>query len=74
MKCPHCSSNKLQTYDSRKVADYVVRKRKCITCDERFYTIESYMSEEELEDIENLRRTARDPRSESQSQSTEDIG
>jgi hypothetical protein len=27
-----------------------------LDCDERFYTIESYMSEEQLEEIENLKR------------------
>ena len=72
MKCTHCNHTKLATYDTRHVADFVVRKRKCMSCDERFYTIESYMSEEQLEDIENLRRGYDDTGSESESQSTED--
>ena len=58
MKCPACDSLKIHTYDSRRVEDKVVRKRKCLVCDERFYTLEQYMSEEELEEIQQLRRTS----------------
>jgi hypothetical protein len=35
----------------------VVRKRKCLACDERFYTLEQYMSEDELEEIQEMRRS-----------------
>lgn len=58
MKCPACDSTKIHTYDSRRVKDRVVRKRKCMVCDERFYTLEQYMSEEELEEIQQLRRSS----------------
>lgn len=56
MKCPNCASTKIHTYDTRRVEDKVVRKRKCIGCDERFYTLEQYMSEDELEEIQEIRR------------------
>ena len=56
MNCAECGSNRLHIYDSRHVGDYVVRKRKCLACEEKFYTIESYMTEEELEMIENLKK------------------
>lgn len=74
MNCPECSHAKLATYDTRHVADYVVRKRKCLACDERFYTIESFMSEDELENIENLKRGHYDTGSESEATSEEDAG
>jgi transcriptional regulator NrdR family protein len=54
--CADCGSPKLAVYDTRHVHNYVVRKRKCLACDARFYTLESYMSEEELAEIENLKR------------------
>lgn len=56
MNCPECESSKLNIYDSRHVGNYVVRKRRCVACDERFYTLESYMSQEELDEIENIKR------------------
>ncbi len=56
MNCADCGSSKLAVYDTRHVGDYVVRKRKCVSCDEKFYTLESYMSEEELEEIEAIRK------------------
>jgi len=56
MKCPACANNKIATYDTRRIEDMVVRKRKCLACDERFYTLEQYMSEEELEEVQQLRR------------------
>jgi transcriptional regulator NrdR family protein len=55
MNCPECESSKLNIYDSRHIGNHVVRKRKCLACDERFYTLESYMSEEELAEIESIR-------------------
>lgn len=56
MKCPACDSTKIHTYDTRRIEDRVVRKRKCLACDDRFYTLEQYMSEDELEEIQQLRR------------------
>lgn len=73
MKCTDCGSIKVITYDTRRVEDKVVRKRRCTNCDTRFYTLEQYMSEDELEEIQELRRkqTVYDPRSESQSEGEE---
>jgi len=56
MQCPSCRNTKIATYDTRRIEDMVVRKRKCLACDERFYTLEQYMSEEELEEVQELRR------------------
>jgi hypothetical protein len=56
MQCPSCRNTKIHTYDTRRVEDKVVRKRKCTVCDERFYTLEQYMSEDELEEIQEIRR------------------
>lgn len=56
MNCADCGNSKLAIYDTRHIGDYVVRKRKCLKCDEKFYTIESYMSEEELATIEEIKR------------------
>jgi len=56
MNCSECQSSRLNIYDSRHIGDYVVRKRKCLDCDEKFYTIESYLTEEQLEEIEKLKR------------------
>lgn len=73
MKCTDCGSIKVITYDTRRVEDKVVRKRRCTNCDTRFYTLEQYMSEDELEEIQELRRKQinHDPRSESQSEGEE---
>jgi transcriptional regulator NrdR family protein len=70
MQCPSCSSTKILTYDTRRIEDKVVRKRRCISCEERFYTLEQHMSEEELEEVQELKRkqTVHDPRSKSQSE------
>lgn len=57
MKCPSCTNTKIATYDTRRIEDMVVRKRKCLACDERFYTLEQYMSEDELEEVQQLRRS-----------------
>jgi hypothetical protein len=57
MQCPSCRNTKIATYDTRRIEDMVVRKRKCLACDERFYTLEQYMSEDELEEIQELRRS-----------------
>lgn len=74
MNCADCGSTRLHIYDSRHIGDHVVRKRKCLACEERFYTIESYMTEEELANIENMRRLRYDTGSESETASTEDAG
>ncbi len=73
MKCPACDSTKIHTYDTRRIVDKVVRKRRCLECEDRFYTLEQYMSEDELEEIQELRRKQihHDPRSESQSEGEE---
>lgn len=73
MQCPSCNSTKILTYDTRRIEDKVVRKRRCIECESRFYTLEQYMSEDELEAIQELKRkqTHHDPRSESQSEGEE---
>lgn len=73
MKCTDCGSARVHTYDTRRIEDKVVRKRKCLDCDTRFYTLEQYMSEDELEEIQELRRkqTGHDPRRQSQSEGTE---
>jgi transcriptional regulator NrdR family protein len=56
MNCADCGNSKLAIYDTRHVGNHVVRKRKCLKCDEKFYTIESYMTEEELATIEEIKR------------------
>lgn len=56
MKCPACDSTKIHTYDTRRVDNMVVRKRKCVNCEDRFYTLEQYMSEDELEEVQQLRK------------------
>jgi transcriptional regulator NrdR family protein len=72
MQCPSCRNTKIATYDTRRIEDMVVRKRKCLACDERFYTLEQYMSEDELEEVQEIRKKQiHDPRSESQSEGEE---
>ena len=56
MNCPECQSSDLKIYDSRHIGDYVVRKRECLSCNEKFYTIETYMSEEDLLEIEAIKK------------------
>ncbi len=56
MNCADCGNSKLAIYDTRHIGQYVVRKRKCLGCDERFFTIESYMTEEELADVEAIKQ------------------
>ncbi len=74
MNCAGCGSPRLATYDSRHIGEHVVRKRKCLACEERFYTIESYMTEEELANIENMRRLRYDTGSEGQTERAESAG
>lgn len=73
MKCPACDSTKIHTYDTRRIEDKVVRKRRCTNCEDRFYTLEQYMSEDELEEVQQLKKKiiAYDPRSESKSEGEE---
>ena len=82
MKCPSCANTKIVTYDTRRIEDMVVRKRKCLNCEDRFYTLEQYMSEDELEEVQQLKKKIEevqeirkkqihDPRSESQSEGEE---
>lgn len=59
LNCSECQSNRLNIYDSRHVFDYVIRKRKCLSCDHRFYTVETYLTEEELLDIEAMKKEAK---------------
>jgi transcriptional regulator NrdR family protein len=56
MRCSECESDKLKIYDSRHVGDYVVRKRQCVSCGDKFFTIETYMSEEQLAEIEAMKQ------------------
>lgn len=73
MKCPACDSTKIHTYDTRRIEDKVVRKRRCLECEDRFYTLEQYMSEDELEEVQQLKKKiiVYDPRSESESEGEE---
>ena len=73
MQCPSCRNTKIATYDTRRIEDMVVRKRKCLACDERFYTLEQYMSEEELEEVQELKRKqiVHDPRKSGEDKSPE---
>lgn len=75
MKCTDCGSVKVITYDTRRIEDKVVRKRRCTDCDSRFYTLEQYMTEDELEEVQELRKKQlqNDPRGESQSESEEAV-
>ena len=56
MNCPECESNHLKIYDSRHIDNYVIRKRKCEECGDKFFTIESYLTQEQLDEIEILRK------------------
>lgn len=40
MKCPMCGSDNIRTADSRSDLDSVVRRKKCLVCNHRWYTIE----------------------------------
>ncbi len=57
MNCPNCNHRKLTIYDSRHTQETVMRKRRCLACEYRFYTVENYMSEEELEVLLEERKT-----------------
>ena len=40
MNCPKCGSNQLLVIDSRQTEDYCRRRRKCLSCGNRFSSIE----------------------------------
>lgn len=40
MKCPMCGSDNITTVDSRSDNDSVVRRKKCLSCNNRWSTIE----------------------------------
>jgi len=41
MRCPECSSSRLTVVSTSSCADgRVVRRRQCLICDHRFYTIQ----------------------------------
>lgn len=72
MMCPECEHNKVHTYDSRKLLEGVLRKRKCLGCDFRFYTYESIMSEDEFEEFQHrLREHYHDTGSQSETEREE---
>ena len=70
MICPACEHTVIHTYDSRKLGGGVLRKRKCLSCDFRFYTFEALMSEDEFEELQQ--RIQHDARSQSQTKCKED--
>lgn len=52
MNCPHCGHRKLFIYDSRHIhLEGVIRKRRCASCEFRFFTLESIMTEDEYEEL-----------------------
>ncbi len=56
MNCPNCNHRKLAIYDTRHTQETVMHKRRCLSCEYRFYTVENYMSEEELEVLQEERK------------------
>jgi transcriptional regulator NrdR family protein len=42
MNCPYCGSNQVKVDDSRSNGKTVMRRRKCITCNQLFKTRELY--------------------------------
>ena len=67
-----CGSSILHTYDTRKILDGVMRKRKCLACDFRFYTYELPLSEEQYDELQlRLKETRRDAGSQSETEREE---
>lgn len=64
MNCPNCQSNNTQVRDSRPHPDGIFRRRRCLTCNHRFSTIE--IKKDDYEDmkyiIERAKRNAQLPR------------
>lgn len=72
MLCPMCEHAVLHTYDSRKILEGVLRKRKCLGCDFRFFTYERPMSEDEYEDLQlRLKEHHHDARSQGETEREE---
>lgn len=72
MLCPVCEHAGLHTYDSRKVLEGVLRKRKCLDCDFRFFTFERPMSEDEYDDLQlRLKEQHYDTRSQGETEREE---
>jgi transcriptional regulator NrdR family protein len=57
MNCPHCDGKRLAIYDSRHTQYDVIRKRRCLSCEFRFFTLERYMTEEEFDDARSESKT-----------------
>ena len=47
MNCPKCNHKKLAIYDSRHTLLLVIRKRRCLACEFRFFTLERMMTEDD---------------------------
>ena len=45
MICPVCFSNQIHVVDSRNKGNFVCRRRECLTCGERFSTVEMLKDE-----------------------------
>ena len=39
-QCPNCGSEQVMVYDSRSRDHYIIRRRKCMDCDNRFTSYE----------------------------------
>ena len=53
MECPICE-NRTKTIDSRPWLGTRYRKRECLECGARFWTIEQYCDEEDMKDVRDL--------------------
>jgi transcriptional regulator NrdR family protein len=53
MNCPQCNHKKLVIYDSRHTLTLVVRKRRCLSCEFRFFTLERIMTEDDYKEIDD---------------------
>jgi transcriptional regulator NrdR family protein len=70
--CPECEHTVVHTYDTRKLGGGVLRKRKCLSCDFRFYTYELPLSEEQYDELQlRLKETRRDAGSQSETEREE---
>ena len=55
MDCPHCNSNDVITIDTRKRNNYIIRRKTCMSCTERFSTKEFLV--EEVKEMEDAAKT-----------------
>jgi transcriptional regulator NrdR family protein len=70
MKCPYCKADKnTVTFCGRKEEDrtrlgYYRRKRRCLSCQRTFWTIEEYITEDEARElkIEHFQKTINEKR------------